>query len=261
MKKTISLVVLFITFLSLANAQMTSVGSLYKAIKDKSVICIDARSSADYKKSHISGAINIDVTTLCSGSKMQSASAMASILGSKGLSPSKAIVVYCKTGNRAGRLFFILKYLGASNVKCLHGNMAAWVAARKPVTNKTKTIGAASFSPSVKSSMAVDKAYVQSKVNSTSTIIVDTRSATDYSAGHVDKAINIPYTSFNYPETKLKSKASLTTLFTSAGVTTSKEVIFYCKTSSSASYGYFVLSGLLKYPNVKVYDGGYEDWK
>ncbi|PLW94010.1 MAG: hypothetical protein C0592_04385 [Marinilabiliales bacterium] len=260
MKKTISILVMFIAFLSFASAQMTSTKSLKSAIDNNSVICIDARSAGDYNVSHIKGAINIDVMTLCDGNSMKSPSTMASIFAANGVSKNSAIVIYCKTGLRAGRMYFILKYMGATNVKCLHGNMAGWVAGRKPVTNKATKKSGGSFSAGSNSSMVCDKAYVQSKMGSASTVIVDTRSADEYGAGHVDGAINIPYTYFNNPETKLKSSGELTALFNGKGVTSSKEVILYCKTSSSASYAWFILHELLKYPNVKVFEGGYSAW-
>jgi len=260
MKKTISILVIFISFLSFASAQMTSAKSLQESINSNSVICIDARGAADYNKSHIKGAINIDVETLCANNAMQSAATMASIFASHGVSKNSAIVIYCKTGVRAGRMYFILKYLGATNVKCLHGNMAGWVAGRKPVTNKATTLSGGSFSAGSNTSMVCDKAYVQSKLGNASTVILDTRSTADFDAGHIDGAVNIPFTLFNNPETKLKSSSELAALFNGKGVTSNKEVIVYCKTSSSASYAWFILHELLSYPNVKVFDGGYSAW-
>jgi thiosulfate/3-mercaptopyruvate sulfurtransferase len=260
MKKTISILVLFIAFLSFASAQMTSAKSLKPNIDNNSVICIDARSAADYNKSHVKGAINIDVETLCSNNAMQSASTMASVFASNGVSKNSAIVIYCKTGVRAGRMYFILKYLGATNVKCLHGNMAGWVSSRYPVTNKATTKSGGSFSAGSNSAMVCDKAYVTSKLGSATTVILDTREAADYNAGHIDGAVNIPYAYFNNPETKLKSSGELASLFNNKGVTSNKEVIVYCKTSSSASYAWFILHELLSYPNVKVFDGGYSAW-
>ena len=254
------MLVIFLSFLSFASAQMTSAKSLNESLNNNSVICIDARSAADYNKSHIKGAINIDVETLCANNAMQSASTMASVFASHGVSKNSAIVIYCKTGVRAGRMYYILKYLGATNVKCLHGNMAGWVEGRKPVTNKATTKSGGSFSAGSDASMVCDKAYVQSKIGNASTVILDTRATADYDAGHVDGAVNIPYTYFNNPETKLKSSGELSALFNGKGVTSSKEVIVYCKTSSSASYAWFILHELLKYPSVKVFEGGYAAW-
>lgn len=45
------------------------------------------------------------------------------------------------------------------------------------------------------------------------------------------------------------------------GVSKNKEIILYCKTSTTAGLAYFVLDAVLNYPNVRIYDGAYLEWK
>jgi len=260
MKKNIISLLFSIVALSL-NAQLITVDALSKIIKDPNVVVIDARPSGDYLKTHIDGAINIDVVSLCNNTPVEgtlkNSTELASILGKQGVSRNNKIVVYCKTGVSAGRMYWILKYLGCADVSMLDGQMDAWFGGRKPITKNAKTAKAVTFSPAVNQAIFVDKAYVKSKLSAANTVIVDSRKKADYDAGHIGNAINIPSESM-LVGSKLKAVAALGNLFTNAGK--DKEIILYCKTSTTASLTYFVLKSLLNYPNVKVYDGAYLDW-
>ncbi len=258
MKKNI--IVLLMLSLSIAiNAQFISVETLAKTIKEPGVVLIDARPAGDYLKTHIDGAIGLDVTTLCNNTPVEGtlkpASELAAILGKNGVSDNSKIVIYCKTGVNAGRMYWILKYLGCDDVSILDGQMDAWFAARKPITKNAKKLAATTFKPSVNQAIFVDKAYVKAKLSSA--VLIDSRKKEDYDAGHIGNAINVPSESL-INVAKLKPAADLTSLLSKAPK--DKEIILYCKTGTSASFMYFVMKAVLKYPNVKVYDGAYLDW-
>ena len=101
---------------------------------------------------------------------------------------------------------------------------------------------------------------MKSKLNSSSTVIVDSRKPEDYNAGKIGNAVNIPFEELVTEEKTYKDKAALKALFEKAGVTPDKEIILYCKTGLRAGGTFFVLDGILEYPNVKVYDGSWNDW-
>lgn len=258
MKKILILMVLVASAFTV-HAQLISVDELVKIIKDPKVVVIDARPSGDYMKTHIDGAINIDVSTLCNTTPVEgtlkTAAELAKILGSHGVARDSKIIVYCKTGVNAGRLYWILKYLGASDVSMLNGQMDAWFAARKPITKNPKKLTAVTFTPSVNAAINVDKAYVKAKMNSA--VLVDSRKKEDYAAGKIGNALNIPSDDM-LQGSKLKTTTELSKLF--ASVPKDKEVIIYCKTGVTAGFTYFVMKSLLNYPNVKVYEGAWVDW-
>lgn len=259
--KKIILVSLLLMFTAHVSAQLISVDELSKIIKNPNVVVIDARPAGDYLKTHVDGAINIDVTTLSDNSVIEGTlrkpSELASILGSNGVAKNSKIVIYCKTGISAGRMYWILKYLGCDDVSVLDGHMNAWFAGRKPITKTPKKLTAVTFTPSVNSAIFVDKSYVKSKLAAQGTILVDSRKKEDFEAGHIGNAINIP-SDLSINESKLKAVSELSSIF--ASVPKDKEVICYCKTGTTAAFTYFVLKSILKYPNVKVYDGAYLDW-
>lgn len=258
MKKILFLIMLG-AFFNAANAQLISVDALTKMIKEPGVVVVDARPAADYLKTHIDGAIGLDVTTLCNAAPVEGtlkpASELASILGKNGIAANSKIVIYCKTGVNAGRMYWIMKYLGCSDVNILDGQMDAWFAARKPITKNAKKLSPVTFTPAVNASIFADKAYVKSKLSTA--VLVDARKKEDFDAGHIGNALNIPAESL-INVSKLKTVADLTAAFSK--VPKDKEVILYCKTGVNAGFSYFVLKAILKYPNVKVYDGSYLDW-
>lgn len=48
-------------------------------------------------------------------------------------------------------------------------------------------------------------------------------------------------------------------LYESKGITLDKEVIAYCRVVERSSHSWFVLKYLLRYPNVKNYDGSWTE--
>lgn len=258
MKRNLVLLMVSLIVLS-ASAQLVSVDELAKVVKDPSVIVIDARPTGDYLKTHIDGAINVDAATLCNSTPVEgtlkTTNELAKIFGNHGVSRNSKIIVYCKTGVNAGRVYWILKHLGATDVSMLDGQMDAWFAARKPITKNPKKLNAVTFTPAINAGINVDKAYVKSKLNTA--VLVDSRKKEDFSAGKIGNAVSIPSDDM-LKGSKLKPASELSTLF--ASVPKDKEVIIYCKTGVTAGFTYFVMKSILKYPNVKVYEGAWVDW-
>ncbi|MFO8087068.1 MAG: rhodanese-like domain-containing protein [Bacteroidales bacterium] len=263
MKKIIALS-LGLLFAFALQAKTISVSELAKIQSNKNVVIVDTRSASDYAKTHIKGAINLDVNELCLKTpiegKLKSKSQIASVLGQHGISQNKTIVTYCETGVRAGRMYWILKYMGAKDVRMLDGQMKAWFKARKPITNKKSTLAATTFSASVNSGIYASKSYVSSKMKSGNVVLVDTREASDFTGGHIGNAVNIPHKQF-LNGSNLKSSSAMQAMLDAKGVSKNKEIILYCKTSTTAGLAYFVLDAVLNYPNVRIYDGAYLEWK
>ena len=257
--------ILSMVLVSLLISQTTYAQKLITAKELKSkkgVVIVDTRKAADYAKIHIKGAVNIDKYSLDKSTQgyMKSTNELAKIFGNHGVSRDSEIVLYCKSGTNAGRVYWILTYLGAKNVKILNGHLTAWRAVRGPLTKVKPSVKKVTFTPVVNKNILASKAYVKSKLNSSSTIIVDARKADDFTAGNIPNSVNIPKGKMINENYTFKDKASLQAIFTKAGVTPNKEVVVYCKTGSRAGAMFFILTEILKYPKVKVYDGSWNEW-
>lgn len=267
MKKYIRLlsIVLFIALATqLAHAQdLITAAEAKKLVNSKDAVIVSTRNAADYARVHIRNAVNMPVAGLCTEGAIEgllkSPAEMAKILGERGILPDKKIVIYDSgAGNTSGRLYWTLKYLGFEDVKILDGQMGSWRGVRGPVTNVATKTTAGTFTPQVNSAIICDKAYVKSKIGSAA--LVDVRSADEFAGGHIDGAKNLEFKLIMNEDGTLKSKEDIARLFTDAGIPSNKEVILYCQTSVRAGIVFMALTTMLDYPNVKVYDGAYNEW-
>ncbi|MBI9038007.1 MAG: sulfurtransferase [Bacteroidales bacterium] len=272
MKKLI-LIGLFLSAIFLFNTNIFAQSNLISAketakiMKDDNVVLVSTRKASDYAKVHITDAVNVDILSLCKPGDikgiLKSPEEISKILGEKGINKDKKIIIYDNGKNvNAGRLYWILKYLGFKNVKILDGHMKAWRAARKPVTKYATKINPVTCSPSVNKEIIVDYDYVKANLNNPKVIIVDVQSQKEFDEGHIPNAKNFEYKNIVVEESgTLKSPEEISKLLTEAGITPDKEVILYCATSARAGIVFMAMESMLDYPNVKIYDGAYNEWK
>jgi thiosulfate/3-mercaptopyruvate sulfurtransferase len=256
---------------SLTAQDIISANDLAKISKDENVTIISARAPADYKKVHISGAVNIDHKSLyAEQSMLKPTSGIAKILGDAGISEKNQLVIYDDgSAKYAGRMYWILKYMGASNVKVLDAGMKGWRVARKPVTKNPTQITSVTFTPKVNANIIATMDQVNRAIAGSTAILVDVRSPEEFEGtaasnlrkGHIPSAINLEYKNVLNPDGTLKSKDELAQLFSSAGIPGSKEVILYCESSVRAGIVYLALTSSLGYKKVKVYDGAFIEWQ
>ena len=270
-KLYISILVALFTLPLFTNAQdLISVDELAKISKDKNTVIVSCRKEADYKAVHIAGAVHIwhqdlykegPVTDL-----IKSPEELAKIFGLKGISNTNNIILYDGGTNKySGRIYWILKYLGAQNVKILDGHMDAWRNGRKPVTKNPTKIVPATFTPKVDKSIIA----TMDQVKATKGILVDVRDPGEFNGtegktkkfGHLPGAVNFEFKKVTNENGTIKKKDELEKMFKEAGITPDKEVILYCASSVRAGIVFLVLKTILNFPNVKVYDGAFYEWE
>lgn len=57
-----------------------------------------------------------------------------------------------------------------------------------------------------------------------------------------------------------KTKAELLPIFAAAGIDGTKPIVVYCNSGALASIYYFVLHEIMEFPNVRMYDGSWQEW-
>mgnify|MGYP003384141038 CR=1 FL=1 len=85
------------------------------------IVVLDVRSEGEYNHGHIAGAINV--------SHDQVEKNLSQLTQYK----ESTIVVYCRSGRRAGKAEHILSKNGFKNVRHLTGDMNGWLEAKLPV--------------------------------------------------------------------------------------------------------------------------------
>ena len=270
--KIILLGLILLVTSAISAQDVISVQELSKIMKKKDVVIVCATSDKGYKV-HITGSVNVAYSSLCDDKPVKNlikpADEMANLLGAKGVTPEKTIVVYDEgSGKYAGRMYWLLKYLGAPNVKMLNGNLIAWKAKRRPITGSPSKVAAGTFTVKTDASILANMGDVKSAAGNSSVVLVDARTPAEFAGtaktelrkGHIPGAVNIDHVSLLDKKSLLKSNDALKPLFESKGVTKDKTVIAYCESSTRAGIIFLALKGL-GYPNVKVYDGAYLEWQ
>jgi thiosulfate/3-mercaptopyruvate sulfurtransferase len=275
MKKSRILAILTLAFQLIINSVLAqglfSANNFAKASADKNFKIISAQSEKNYKVSHLKDAIHIDHAKLYKeGSPegvLKSSDEIARLLGSYGISNTNTLIIYDDGDNKAaGRLYWILKYMGVGDVKILQKDMKAWRDARIPLTPAPAKMVSATFVAKPDSKIFVDTKWIKDNLKNSTVTIVDVRAPKEYagsdgkSPGHIPGAINLEWSAFNGDDGLLKTNDEISKLLKSAGINSDKTIVLYCATSIRAGLPFFVLSSLLNYPNVKVYDGAMNVW-
>ena len=263
---------LFITQVLTAQVLISAKDFTAEKKKDKTMVVIDANTADNYAKSHVMGAVNIPHKEMYKDGEIEglihSPQDLAAYLGKKGISNTSNIVIYDDGSNKYScRVYWILDYLGAENLRILHKDMDKWKAARLPLTRNKTAVKAATFTPAINGAIMATAADV--KGCSGNCVVVDSRHVSEYdgtsekpvSAGHIKGAINVEYKEFLDEKGAFKSADQLKAVAEKHGLTSGKTIILYCVTSVRAGPSFVALKEILGYPNVKVYDGAYNEWE
>ncbi len=277
MKKFRYIFSLAITFLFIGltfGQDLISVKELASKLSDPNVVVVSAQKPDKYAATHIKGSINVPPAVLTIDEPIEyilnTPAKMAKILGEAGISNTKEIILYDNgTSKYSGRLYWVLSYLGAENVKILNGELKAWKTGRKPITKTPSKGTPATFTVNLKPQYLAKMDEVKKASGSASYVIIDARAADEYAGtdeselrkGHIPGAVNIEYKALLNSKGMLKSKDALTALFAAKGVSQDKTIIIYCTSSVRAGIEFFALTSILNYPNVKVYDGAFNEWE
>lgn len=254
-----------------------------KAALARGAIVWDVRGTAQYRKGHIPGAINIGEA----GSVLRNAvtedfiptAEIEEILGSAGLDPAKEIIVYGDRGSAYtyfGR--YTMRYFGAEKVAAFHDGLDGWVAAGNPLSNTESKLPALKLKLKIASELAVSTADVVARARQGGAQLVDVRSEDEFRGddvrairgGHIPGAVHIPYEN-NWQDPHTYAKLAQRKVKDSSGASLApmdklkslyakldpkKETIVYCQSGVRAAETATVLEQL-GFNNVKVYDSSW----
>ena len=240
---------------------------------DKLVI-VDASAAKTYSTTHVKNAVNIPHKTLYQEGSIEglikSPDQLAKIFGSKGVGDGNTIVVYDEGSQKySTRVYWVLKYLGAKDVKILHKDMDQWKKVRVPLTRMPASVKPATFTANVDNSTSTDMAYVKAHIGDPNVKLIDARTPEEFngtstdpvSKGHIQGALNLNHKDVLNSNNSFKSKADLEAIASKLGVSANNEIILYCKTSIRGAVLYVAFRDILGYGNVKIYDGAYAEWE
>jgi 3-mercaptopyruvate sulfurtransferase SseA len=231
---------------------------------------VDVRAAEPYAAGHIPGAINLPIT-LGSGlfdqggegssaTDLKPISEIADILGAAGVGERTRIIVYGQNIDMlAGRMFWMLEYIGATDVRMLDGGYDKWTADGRSTSTSADALPATTFTPDlVQSRMALKGDVYVHYADTRTYAIVDSRNATDFAAKHIPNAINLLVGDFVNADQTVRSHDELKALLDAKGITQGKAVITHCYVGYRSAQHYFVFR-LMGF-DVSNYDGSWVEW-
>jgi len=237
------------------------------------VVIVDIRSTAQYDKGHIAGAINVpmaDWAVSADGISMElpSDAALRTLLTKSGIAASSHVVIVNRTETDfsradATRVAWTCILAGVKNTAVLDGGHTRWVKEKRTLTTEKPVPRTTPFTGPIDRSSVVTKQEILSRIGEA--IIIDARIPEDYfgihNGGHIKSAFNLPapwvfQRDGNYRDTReLRAMADGV-----IGNDPKKEIVVYCGVGGYAALWWFLMTQLLGYRNVKLYDGSFEEW-
>jgi thiosulfate/3-mercaptopyruvate sulfurtransferase len=248
---------------------------------DIRLIEVDEDTTA-YEKGHISGAVSWNWNTdlhATLGRDYIDQDGLSRLLGRAGATADTTLILYGGNNNWfAAYAYWLLRYLGVTNVKLLNGGRKKWELESRSLTQEAPAAASADYriDASVDDGIRAFRDYVLGKVKSRDAALVDVRSPEEYRGeklapdhlpqeqaqvpGHIPGAANIPWAKAARDDGSFKSADELRELYESQGITSDKEVIAYCRIGERSSHTWFALTELLGFGNVKNYDGSWTEY-
>ena len=243
------------------------------------LVVVDARPSMSHLLAHIPGAVNVnwrefsDPTSTIKGLLDPSIQRLEQKLGALGIGNDKQVVVYSDPFEGFGedaRIFWMLTYLGHSQVQILNGGWMKWRLENRSIERGPVRPRPAAFQAHLNPDVMVLKDEVKKKVDASgiSTVIVDARSPREYQGemgpgiprgGHIPGSVNLAWNSFYNADGTVKDAAQIEAAARNLGITKDKAVTTYCTGGVRSSWLFFLLQ-LAGYPKVSNYPGSWWEW-
>ena len=194
----------------------------------------------------------------------------AARMGGLGLAVDDSIVVYDTVGIRSSaRVWWMLRALGARDVRVLDGGLPKWLAEGRAVETgpATRPLGA-TFTPSARPDLVADLATVRATLQAGDQVL-DARAADRFAgraaepraglrSGHMPGALNLPFPGVLNPDGTMKKGDALAEVFEAAGVDLGRPVVTTCGSGVTAAILSLGLA-VLDRPS-RLYDGSWAEW-
>jgi thiosulfate/3-mercaptopyruvate sulfurtransferase len=245
------------------------------------IIEVDEDTTA-YQKGHIRGAVPWNwFTDLHAevGRDYVDQEGLSRLLQRAGVGPDTLVVLYGGNNNWfAAYAYWLLRYLGFSNVRLLNGGRKKWELESRELTMDAPANQSTDYRVQgpVIGDIRAFRDYVLDRVNEGNSALVDVRSPEEYRGeklapdhlpqeqaqvpGHIPGAANIPWAKAANEDGTFKSAEELKALYDAEGITGDREIIAYCRIGERSSHTWFALHELLGYSDVKNYDGSWTEY-
>ncbi|WP_210164903.1 sulfurtransferase [Afifella pfennigii] len=203
--------------------------------------------------------------------------ALEAHIGGLGISGEETIVIVPAAASSsefggATRIYWTLKLLGIDDVAILNGGYRAWTAdASAPLENEAAEATPVAFKAQLRPQLLVSSDEVRQRLGESSTVMLDGRPLSQFAGkekhpaaqryGRLPGAVNLDQSVFFDAETgRVVAKDAAMSLVPPEAAKADAEIVSYCNTGHWASMNWFVLSEVLGYENVRLFDDSMVGW-
>ena len=231
-----------------------------------------------YTEGHIENSIFVDVDTDLASEKLQGTGrhplpkieTFCDKLSHWGMDNNKQVVIYDDAGGAfAGRMWWMLRWLGHEDVAVLDGGLNSWVKNGNKLITSPTLFKKSYFEPTINNEMIATLRDVENAQHVLNTILLDARSKERYEgisdpvdpiAGHVPGAISHPLGTNLDRTGKFKDKEELKHNFDKISHDLKeKEIISMCGSGITACHNILALE-IAGIKNAKLYVGSWSEW-
>lgn len=238
-----------------------------------------AAGRAKYLQSHIAGAIYADLDQDLSGPPIAGRTGrhplpkpddFVATLSRWGIDEHVQVVAYDDAGGMfAGRLWWMLRYMGHTNVAVLDGDWRAWLREGWPVAAGEESRAPRRFTPRLRPELLIDADEIAARLGTPNLVLLDARGrdrfrgeneTVDPKAGHIPGARSAPFVENLDSEGYFRSAEELRGRFTEIMEDRpGDEVVLYCGSGVTAAHNALamVYAGLRE---PRLYVGSWSDW-
>ncbi|MCP8968814.1 sulfurtransferase [Ectobacillus ponti] len=259
-------------------------GWLAERLQDSNIRIIDCRfdlgrpawGRGAYIEGHIPGALYFDLNEDLSAPVGEHGGRhplpdwhiFAEKLSAAGIDDGTIVVAYdSQAGAMASRLWWMLTYLGHSQVYVLNGGLQAWGDMGYPVTADVPQVERKTFLPREQTHLLLSMEHVRERIqNGGEYVLLDAREPHRYAgieepidrkAGHIPTAVSAFWKDGVAEDGRFKAGEEQRQRF--AGLHQEKEIIVYCGSGVTACPNVLALQEA-GFQNVKLYAGSFSDW-
>lgn len=257
---------------------IVSASWLQKNLDNKNLTIIEISSASSYQAGHIPNATHstIDKWRADNGTfiSIKEPQVIQDEIQRLGITKASDVVLYAdiqtpKDFLKASYIYWALNYHGITNVALLDGGKQAWISEVAQLDKRMPQIAKSSYKVKLNPDLMADREYVQNKIGKLP--MIDARPADKYLGitptatvardGHIQGAMSYSWNYSVNSDYTLKESKKLDSLFANGyGLDKKSEVLVYCTGGLETSFNYFVLSGVLGFEHVRLYDASMKEW-
>ena len=271
----------------MSRAQLLTPQQLNSRLQQENLILLDCRFALDdadygqrnYQAGHIPGAQYADLERHLSAPVVKgvtgrhplpAAGKLTLQLQTWGINQNSCVVLYDDgPGAFAARAWWLLNWLGKSDIFLLDGGLQAWKGAGLPLSQNTQSKPAGNFHSQVNSQLLIDASQLQQQLGKPELTLLDARALPrfrgeveplDPVAGHIPGAQCAVFTDNLNATGHWRSPAELRQRFdTLLNGRAPQQLVAYCGSGVTACHNLFALC-LAGYPIAPLYAGSWSEW-